>query len=208
MSVSPTVIAQPRELIGTANSRRLRREGLVPGNVYGLGQPNISITIPSDEITRVVKSGAHVVDLQVGENISKALIRESQWNVFLTKLLHVDFQRVDPEARVDVDVDVVTRGQLSSGVMDHLIHKITLNCLAYLIPERIEVKIGLLKIGDSVSVGALELPVGATCKLSPDAIVIRVHEAKDVEIVQASETGSQPEVIGRKKAEDDEGASK
>ncbi len=207
MSAPQTVVAEPRQLVGTSKSRGLRRQGLIPGNVYGLGQPNISITMPADAITRVVRSGAHVVDLKVGENLSKAIIRESQWNVYQTKLLHVDFQRVDPEARVDIEVDVVARGQVASGVMDHLIHKVTLNCLAYLIPERIEVKVGMLKIGDVVTVAALELPSGASCKLPSDAAVIRVHEAKKVEIIQVSDTGAQPEVIGRKKADEEEAAT-
>lgn len=206
MSAPQTVVAEPRQLIGTTKSRRLRRDGLIPGNVYGLGQPNISITMPSDTITRVIRSGTHVVDLQIGENLSKAIVRESQWNVFKTKLLHVDFQRVDPDARVDIEVDVVARGQISAGVMDHLIHKVTLNCLAYLIPDRIEVRVNHLKIGDSVSVSSLELPTGATCKLAGDAVVIRVHEAKKVDIVQASDTGAQPEVIGRKKPEEEAAA--
>jgi len=182
----------------------MRRNGSIPANVYGSDQPNTSVAIPADVITRLVASGAHVVDLQVGSVTNKAIIREAQWDVFMQKLLHVDFQRVDPDARVDIEVDVVTRGTLSAGVMDHLVHKVTLNCLAYLIPERIEVKIGALKIGDSVTVAGLELPAGATCKLAADTTVIRVHEAKNVEIVLAAASGAEPEVIGRKKAEEGE----
>lgn len=202
MSVSPAVVAEPRELIGTTKSRRMRRQGKIPGNVYGLGQPNISITMEADEITRVVASGAHVVDLRIGENTSKAIIREAQWNVFFTEVLHVDFQRVDPDARVDIEVDVVARGLVGSGVLEQVVHKVTLNCLAYQIPERIEVKVGLLKIGDSVHVSDLVVPSGATCKLPSDAIVLRVQEAKNVEIVHASAVGAEPEVIGKKKSDE------
>ena len=162
--------------------------------------------MPADVISRLVASGAHVIDLQLDNTVTKALIREAQWDVFMRKLLHVDFQRVDPEARVDVEVDVVTRGTLATGVLDHLVHKVTLSCLAYLIPERLEVKIGHLKIGDSLTVANLELPTGATCKLAADSVVVRVHEAKNVEIVQASASGAQPEVIGRKKADEGEDA--
>jgi len=204
MSAPVTVVAEVRQEIGTTKSRRMRRNGSIPANVYGLDQPNTSVAIPADVITRLVASGAHVVDLQVGSVTNKAIIREAQWDVFMQKLLHVDFQRVDPDARVDIEVDVVTRGTLSAGVMDHLVHKVTLNCLAYLIPERIEVKIGALKIGDSVTVAGLELPAGAACKLAADTTVIRVHEAKNVEIVLAAASGAEPEVIGRKKAEEGE----
>ncbi len=202
MSVSQVVVAESRQQIGTTKSRRMRRQGQIPGNVYGLGQPNLSISMEADSITRVVASGIHVVDLKIGENTSKVIIREAQWNVFFTEVLHVDFQRVDPEARVDIEVDVVPRGVVGSGVLEQLVHKITLNCLAYQIPERIEVKVGLLKIGDSVHVSDLVVPNGAVCRLPADAVVLRIHEAKNVEIVHASAVGAEPEVIGKKKSED------
>jgi len=202
MSVSTHIVAEPRSLIGTPNANRLRAQGKIPANIYGMEEPTMSITFKAEEIVPLMVAGAHVLDVEVDGKVSKAMVKEVQWNVYYTKLLHVDLHRVDANARVDVDVEIEVKGTVAQGAMDHLLHHIMLNCPVYRVPEKLFVKVGTLRIGDTITVGQLELPEEVKAALPPETVIIRVHEAKDVDIEAAGAAGAEPEVIGRKKAEE------
>ncbi len=195
--------AEVRTQIGSSHSRRLRLEGKVPANLYGLGKDTVALTIASDVITPAVMAGHRVIDVSVDGATEKAMIREVQWDTFLSHILHVDLQRIDANARIDVDVAIHLRGTANEGVLDHHLHTVELNCPAYAVPDQIDVRIGSLRIGDQVTVADLALPEGVTCNLPGDSVVVRINEVKDVEIVQEDVTAAgQPELIGR--ASDDE----
>jgi large subunit ribosomal protein L25 len=195
--------AEVRTQIGTSHSRRLRLEGKVPANLYGLGKDTVALTIASDVITPAVMAGHRVIDVSVDGAVEKAMIREVQWDTFLSHILHVDLQRIDANARIDVDVAIHLRGTANEGVLDHHLHTVELNCPAYAVPDQVDVRIGSLRIGDQVTVADLALPEGVTCNLPGDSVVVRINEVKEVEIVQEDVTAAgQPELIGR--ASDDE----
>lgn len=198
--------AEKREQVGTSSSRKLRRDGKVPVNLCGLGQESISLTVSSDVITDVVVSGIQVVDIDCDGSEQKAMIREVQWDTFLTHILHVDLQRVDPNARVDVEIPVEIRGTANEGVLENPLHTITVNCPVFKIPEKVSVKVGTLKIGDEVKVADLEMEDDVNAVLDGGDVVVRITEASDVEIVQEDMSGAaEPEVIGAK--QDDEEAA-
>ena len=190
--------AEVRTQIGSSHSRRLRLEGKVPANLYGLGKDTVALTIASDIITPAVMAGHRVIDVSVDGATEKAMIREVQWDTFLTNILHVDLQRIDANARIDVDVAIHLRGTANEGVLDFHLHSVELNCPAYAVPDQIDVRIGSLRIGDQVTVADLTLPEGVTCNLPGDSVVVRINEVKDVEIVQEDVMAAgQPELIGR-----------
>ncbi|MBI1314338.1 50S ribosomal protein L25 [bacterium] len=194
-----------RTQIGTSHSRRLRLEGKVPANLYGLGKDPVALSVASDVITPAVMAGHRVIDVEFDGTVDKAMIREVQWDTFLTHILHVDLQRIDANARIDVDVAIHLRGTANEGVLDFHLHSVELNCPAYAVPDQIDVRIGTLHIGDQVTVADLVLPEGVTCNLPADSVVVRLHEAKDVEIVQEDVgAGVEPELIGRAADEDED----
>ena len=196
--------AEVRTQTGTSHSRRLRLEGKVPTNLYGLGKDTVALTIASDVITPSVVAGHRVIDVAVDGTVEKAMIREVQWDTFLTHILHVDLQRIDPNARIDVDVLIHLRGTANEGVLDHHLHSVELNCPAFAVPDQIDVRIGSLHIGDQVTVADLTLPEGITCNLPEDTVVLRITKAQDVEIVQEDvSAAAEPEVIGRSADDED-----
>lgn len=198
------LVAEKRTQIGTSHSRRLRWEGKVPVNLCGLGQESECLTISGDDLKPFVVSGSQVCDLVIDGAEQKVIVKEVQWDTFLTHILHADFQRVDPNARVDVDIPVVIRGVVNEGVLDHVLHEISVNCPVYNIPEKAEVRVGALKIGDEVTIADLAFDGDLTSVLPSETVVLRVTEAQEVEIVQEDVgAAAEPEVIGQK-ADDEE----
>jgi large subunit ribosomal protein L25 len=199
------LVAEKRTQTGTSHSRRLRCDGKVPVNLCGLSQESLSLTISGDDLKPFIVSGSQVCDLVIDGAEQKVLVKEVQWDTFLLHILHADFQRVDPRARVDVEIPIATRGTVNEGVLDHVLHEISVNCPVYNIPEKVAVRIGSLKIGDEVTIADLSFDADLTSVLPSDTVVLRVSEAQDVEIVQEDVGAAvEPEVIGRS-ADDEEG---
>ena len=199
------LVAEKRDQTGTSHSRRLRWEGKVPVNLCGLGQESLSLTISGDDLKPFVVSGSQVCDLVIDGTDQKVIVREVQWDTFLLHILHADFQRVDPNARVDLEIPVATRGTVNEGVLDHVLHEVSVNCPVFNIPEKVEVRIGALKIGDEVTISDLAFDGDLKSVLPGETVVLRITEAQDVEIVQEDVGAAvEPEVIGRK-VEDEEG---
>ncbi len=211
MTNGPRLTAEKRIVRGTAACRRLRRRGVVPGNVYGHGMDPVAIAIEADTLKPLVQSGAQVVDVEIEGKSEKTIIREVQWDTLSVNIQHVDLLRVDPNERVTVDVPIELRGVApgvaAGGHLEQNVHSLTIDCLAIKIPERIWVRIGSLEIDQSIPVKDLELPEGTNVHNPPEMAVVRVappidiEEPTEVEEVEAAE----PELVGKKaKEESDE----
>lgn len=205
---------QKRELLGSANSRRLRQRGLIPGTIYGHNQPAESIVIAEDALMPVVNGGVRVVDIELGGKVDKALFRELQWESMSGVLRHFDLMRVDPNERVKVDVAIELKGtapgSLGGGILEQPIHKLTIDCLTYQIPDTIPVRIGALQVGQAIHVKDLELPEGVHAQAAPDAIVVHVVQVVNREALPTAGQ-AEPEVIGKKPtdgADDKDAAAK
>jgi large subunit ribosomal protein L25 len=205
MSKEAKLVVKQRAEQGSAACRRLRWNGQVPGNIYGHNAPPVSVVISSEELTPVVKSGAKVVDVELDGRLDKAVVREVQWDLFGRSITHFDLLRVDPNERVNIVVPLELKGTapgvLVGGVLEHVMHSITIDCLAYQIPDSIPVRIGSLELGKSIHVSDLVLPEGSHAHAAPDAIVVHVVQAKVQEEV-AAVSPVEPEMIGKKPATD------
>jgi large subunit ribosomal protein L25 len=213
MAEAATLALQPRSGRGTAECRRLRNRGLVPGNVYGHGQEPLTICAGEEELTKLIISGHQVVDVEIAGTADKAILREVQWNTFGTQVLHFDLQRVSADERIHVDVHVELRGVApgtltEGGVLDHHLHAVTVECFASQVPESIVVRIHELELGDAIHVSDLQLPEGVVAVNPPDEVVVQVSRVgvAPAELEAVAEGPLEPEVIGRKAeaAESDE----
>lgn len=210
MSKEAKLVVKLREEKGSAQCRRLRWKGLVPGNLYGHNDPPTSVVIAAEALTPVLQSGARVVDVELDGKIDKAVVREIQWDVFGKAIQHFDLLRVDPNERVNVTVPLELRGTapgvLLGGVLEQPMHSIVIDCLAYQIPDTIQVRIGSLELGKSIHVSDLVLPEGSHAHAAADAIVVHVVQAKVVEEVPTAAGPVEPEVVGGKKPAEGEEA--
>lgn len=202
----------PRQGTGTAAARKLRREGIVPANIFGHKQDAVPVQMPSDSVRPILAKGARVVELSLSGKKEPALVSEVQWDTFGLHLLHVDFMRVDPNERVKLKVPVHLRGTapgaLAGGVVEQPHHELTIECLAIEVPNEILVKIGHLNIGDFVHVSEItELPPGVHIVDAPETVVVHVVKPREeMPLAPTDAAAGEPELIGKKLKEGEEAA--
>jgi large subunit ribosomal protein L25 len=185
--------ARKRESLGSAECRRIRRTGSVPGNVYGHGKDTVSIQSEHEDVFRIVSEGHIAVDLDLGDSqAEKAVFREVQWDTFGKKIVHFDLLRVDPDGKIEIEVPVELRGTppgvAQGGILDVQLHTLSVSCLVYKIPSTILVRVGSLGLGDTVRVQELTLPDGVEVSNSPDEIVVQISETRAARAARLKKT--------------------
>jgi large subunit ribosomal protein L25 len=162
--------AEPRESAGKGAARAIRRQGRVPGIVYGDHKEPVTISLEPRELGRALaREGffAHLVDIQVDGTTHRTLPRDIQYHPVTDAPMHVDFMRVGAGAQVTVTVPVHfinherAPGIRRGGILNVVRHGIEMVCSVDNIPEHIVVNLDGLDIGDSVHSGAVTMPEGA-----------------------------------------------
>ena len=202
--------AERRTEFGSTACRRMRRAHQVPGNVYGHGEDPQPVSIAAEAVLAVIHSGHKIVDLSFGSESEKALLREIQWDTFGKEVLHVDLQRVSAGERIETEVTVETHGTapgvVDGGILEMPLHTISVECPALRIPEKFELNINDMTIGQSIHVRDLEIPEGVKVLNDEDEVVLQIREPQVVpdealEGEEAAAVGAEPEVAGEGQAE-------
>jgi large subunit ribosomal protein L25 len=210
MAETVTLVGEKREGHGTRGARRLRARGLVPAVLYGHKEATVSVSLAGDALTSAIRHGARVVDLKLDGDVQQALIREVQWDHLGKEVLHVDFIRVSKDERIKVSVPIelkgIAPGVTGGGVLDQPLHTLHVECLATGVPDSIRVNINELQLGAAIHVSELHLPPGVTALDDAEALVVQIKApAAEPEAAPAPAAGpAEPEVIGRKAAEEGE----
>lgn len=207
MSHTEVVHVQVRKGTGSRDSRKLREQGRTPAVLYGHGEPSVSLSILSDDIDALVRHGGRVVELQ-GEVAGNALVRSVQWDSLGSEILHLDLTRVSAGETVETTVPVELRGTApgtqSGGILEHVTHEVEIKCPVNLIPEKISCSIKNLKLGEAIHVSDLALPEGATMLTDGGQVVVHCIEPAGEDETTGLADGAEPEVIGRKAADEEE----
>ena len=189
------VTAYPRTQQGTGASRRLRGSGRVPGVIYGASKPAAPVELDHNAIMRHLKLEAFhasILDMTVEGNRERVLLRDFQMHPWRPLVLHVDFQRVDPNKKIHMSVPLhfinaeISEGvKTGGGVVTHVMNEIEIQCLPDQLPEYIEVDLKDTKLNDILHVNDLKLPPGVqpVSKLKSDnPPVASVHVPKVVAV--------------------------
>lgn len=210
MANEPNLNVQERTTFGSAACRRLRREGVIPGNVYGHGIDPVPIAAREEDVTKLVTEGSRLVNLKLEGRNQQGMFREVQWDTFGKRIQHFDMVRIKAGERVTVEVPVELKGysqdQFEGGVLEQPLRTLTIECPAADIPDAIDLNIGELEIGQSVQVRDVTLPEGAVAQNPEDAVVVHVgYAAVEEEEPEEAEVGpEEPELVGRKAEEEGE----
>jgi large subunit ribosomal protein L25 len=187
----------------------MRRQGQVPAILYGHGKESVSLSVPTEELEAAVRHGARVLELK-GDLNESAFLREVQWDTFGMEVLHIDLTRVRAGEKVEAAIPVELKGEApgskAGGMVEHLVHAVTIECPMSVVPEKLVADINALELDASLTAADLELPKGAHLVTRPDTVIVHCVAAmpaeEEVEEEAAPAEAVEPEVIGRK-AEDE-----
>lgn len=188
--------AEIREPSTKGATRAMRRQGWVPGIVYGGGEAALAISVEAAVLAIERGRGgffSRLYNLAVDGKSYRVLARELQVHPVTEAPLHVDFLRLAADSTVNVDVPVVflneeeSPGVKRGGVLNIVRRTVELVCRADAIPTMIEVDIGELDIGDSVKISAVVLPEGVHPVITDRDFTIATVAAPTVMVEEVEE---------------------
>ena len=184
-----TLNLRTRRQSGKGVARKLRRTGRVPGVIYGGGDDPLMVSMEAREtlnLFQLISVENTVLQLMVDDqDAERALVREVQVHPFRTELLHVDFLRIRRGVALEVQVPVhligVPEGVRLGGVLDQVVHDITVKCVPSRIPAAIDLDVTELGAGAVIRAGDLEMPEGVENLVDPDLTICAVVAAREEE---------------------------
>ena len=172
-----------RERIGTGGARAARREGLVPGVLYGGDKDPVAITVKSNEFRKALYTGkllGHLVTLKHGNETQPVIAKVVDMHPVTDEPMHFDLFRVDAHQTIKISVPVHFKNQEASpglkkgGTLNVVRHEVELSCPADAIPEELVFDLTGLEIGDTIRIGAFELPKGVTATVDRDFVIATI----------------------------------
>lgn len=209
-----TLKAEKREGKGKYKAFDLRKAGAIPGVVYGKGiADNLKISVNRKEFELLLKSGEHIVDLDLDGGVRKVLIKMVQHGTYDHEILHADFRAIREDEVVEVELLIELAGEAAGvkqgGLVEHSLHQIHVRCLPKDMPERIVADISGLDVGDILYAGDLpKLPGVAYLVHGNPAVASCRMPAGDEAPAEGGEAQAAPEVIGEKEREARESGDK
>jgi large subunit ribosomal protein L25 len=222
MAQQANLQAATRSDIGKGAARSLRREGKVPGVIYGHGRAPEALAVDTTSLNKMligISAATTIVDVAIdGRAPVKALIREIQRDALRPgQILHLDLYEVRADEQITLEVPIHLVGipdgvRNFGGVLDHVLRELELEVLPADIPDHVELDVTALTIGHSLFVRDITVP-NAKVLNDPDTPVCTVvaPRTEEAPVVTEEAATAEPELIRKPKAEDeaeDEGETK
>jgi large subunit ribosomal protein L25 len=178
-----TLEIQPRSLGGTPVARRLRREGLVPGVLYGQGRDPLpfQVELPKLRAAMTSEAGRHAI-LQLtipGEpRPTAAILKDLQLDPVRDRVTHIDLLAISMRERIVTPVAVHVEGDApgvtAGGVLETPVNEVEIEVLPTQMPDAIVVDISGLEVGGSIRLGDVPAPEGVTWSSDPDTVLVTI----------------------------------
>ena len=181
---------------GSSSSRRVRKDGVVPGVLYGLNEESVSVSVTWPDLRRALttESGVNaIIQLEIDGKKQMTIVKDIQRHPVKRNVLHVDFLRIDPNKNVTVDIPLIMIGEArevsaADGMVDQNMFSLTVSAPPDRIPTEIEVDISALTVGDAIRIGDLDLPEGVSSEGDPeDPIAVGMITRSTLESIAADE---------------------
>lgn len=185
MADTLTVEAQPRQVEGK-KVRQLRRQGIIPANLFGRGQDSRAIQVTALEVKRILAqhAGAKILRLQVSGAADTVLIRHIQREPKTGAIQHIDFMHVDMTEKMHARVLVTLVGDAPAvkqhgGVLLHVLDSVEVECLPGNLPEALTLDVsGLDELDSSLHVRDLIAPTGVQILSDGDEVVAKIEKPR------------------------------
>jgi large subunit ribosomal protein L25 len=199
-----TLKVAPRAEFGSRASRRLRREGLVPGIVYSGGADARPFQVVERDVRTVLGEGHALFDLEIeGAKAVPVVVKEQQLHPVRGNLEHIDLQEVklDEEIQAEVAIELegteVAPGVKEGGVLEHVTREVTVEALPTDIPERIVADVSEMQINDTLQLSTLTIPAGVKLAAEdPEEITIATLSPPRVEEEPEPAVEEEAELVG------------
>src|SRR3954468_10968785 len=174
----PTLDVEPRTALGSRSVRRLRRQGLVPGVVYGTGAEARGFQTDARALRSLLSSGAAVFDLKIDGNAIPVIVKDQQLHPVRSDIMHIDMLRVNlneaiaTTVRVDVHGAEDAPGVKEGGVLEQVTRELNIEALPGDIPEQIDVDVSGLEAAGTLTLGEIDPPNGVTFLDDPEETVL------------------------------------
>ena len=187
-----------RERTGTGGARETRRNGFVPGVLYGGDQGPVAIALKDNEVIKAINSGkflAQMITIDHKGEKQSVLTRDVQFHPVRDEPVHIDFQRVDESTVITVEVtvqfhnDEKSPGLKRGGVLNVVRHAIEVDVPAGSIPDQIDVDLSGYDIGDSVHISSVTLPEGVTPSITDRDFTIATIQSSRASRASEDEEG-------------------
>src|SRR3954463_11175832 len=223
----PTLEVDARPERGTRATRRLRREGIVPGVVYGgTGQEDaVSFKVNARSLRHVLVDGSALIDLKVDGKTLPVIVKDRQLDPVRDEIIHIDLLEVRLDEKIQTQVGVHIEGAEEApgikegGVLEHVTHQLNIEALPTAIPEAIVVDVSGMEIAATMHLSEITPPEGVDFLDDPEETIIatvvvptEVEEPEEIEeetqlIGEDGEPIEAPDEEGEEPAGDAEAAS-
>lgn len=212
--------AKVRTQTGKGAARKLRQQGRIPAILYGSGGEPVLLEVEEREFEALSgkATGQNVItNLKLGTRKSAAseetgetmtLIKDVQRHPVTERVLHIDFCRISLKEKLTVPVPIAVVGESAGvkegGILEHLLWEVDVECLPTQMPEKIEVDITHLNIGDTIHVRDLEEKEGIRILTDGEKTILSVVPPRVAEKEVVEEEVAEPEVISEEKKPEEE----
>lgn len=180
------LVCKKRTSHGKNEAGRLRRQGTIPGNLLSSGKAE-SISFDESEFLRLLNAGLKRsslidVDVEGGDQGTRALVKEVQRHPVTGKILHIDFYKVQTGKRILVEVPIMTeglaKGVKGGGALETYINNLKVKATPETLIDFIKVDVTNMDVGDAVKVSELDIPKDWDVQARPEAIVLKVARSR------------------------------
>ena len=197
-SQRPTLTADERSERGSRATRRLRRDGLVPGVVYGGSDgDSTSFKVESRALRQVLVDGSALIDLEVAGRTVPVIVKDQQLHPVRGEVMHIDLLEVRLDETIQTTVAVHIEnieeapGIKEGGVLEQVTHQLNIEALPTAIPEYVPVDASGMEIAATMTLSEVPAPEGVTFLDDPDETVIATvvvpTEVEEPEIEEETE---------------------
>ncbi|HBL29066.1 MAG TPA: 50S ribosomal protein L25 [Acidobacteria bacterium] len=204
-----TIEVQKRERTGKGGSRESRRNGNIPGVVYGGGKDSVPIELNRKTFVELMrKAGSEnpvfLLKLAGSGQERHAILRDLQKDPVSRMVIHLDFQRIEMTQKLRITVPVELVGvavgvKTEGGLLEFITRELTIDCLPADIPAHLEVDVTSLHVGQHIEARDVKLPNGVTLHDDPDKVVVTLGHVRSEDKAAADQ--AEPEVVKRGKGE-------
>ena len=217
MRIETVVAAEARESRGKNEARRVRVSGRIPAVIYGAFQDPRAVSLNPKDILRIIRSKTghnSIFDVEVaGAEKTPVIVADEQYHPVKGTLMHIDLKRIDLTRKLRVAVPVHVLGEAKGvkqqgGVLDIVTKSVEIECIPDDIPDRFDIDVTELMIGNNIRVSQLAAKEGVRVLTSPEVVIAHVVGIKEEVVAEvAAPVVAEPEVAARKGKKDEPAAT-